>query len=164
MEPEPGGRWPPAQGQLEPPEAGRGRNTSLELLEGTGPWDPLALDLLLSRMGEDGYCGFNPCDLWSLTQPHKPNYRAKTTNHKCYCYFLEPQHRQSYIAETHLSGETKKQVALFPDTVSLSLAKAKCLLLDGWAHRQVPSVVIPSLCQTVVIQHCQRREAIAHRL
>ena len=32
---------------------------------------------------------------------------------------------QNDVAETHLSGETKIQVTLFPETVSLSLAKAK---------------------------------------
>ena len=71
---------------------------------------------------------------------------------------------QSYIAETHLSGETKKQAALFPETMNLSLAKAKCLLLEGWAHALVPSVVIPSLCHTKVMKYCHCHEGIAHRL
>lgn len=57
MEAEMGGRRPPSQGPLEPPEAGRGRkDLPLEPLEGTWPWDPLTSNVWSPGWGRmDGF-------------------------------------------------------------------------------------------------------------
>lgn len=56
-----GGRRPPAQGRLEPPEAGRGRkDPPLEPLEGAQPWDPLTSHVWSPGWGRMDVCCFNP--------------------------------------------------------------------------------------------------------
>ena len=56
-EAEPGGRWSPAQGRLEPPGAGRGgKDPPLEPLEGAGPRDPLTSDVWSPGWGVESCC------------------------------------------------------------------------------------------------------------
>lgn len=54
MEVETGGMQPQAQGRLEPPEAGRGRqDPPLEPPEGARPWDTLISDVWSPGLRED---------------------------------------------------------------------------------------------------------------
>lgn len=53
---ETGGMRPQAQGCLEPPEAGRGRqDPPLEPLEGERPWDTLTSDVWSPGLREDRF-------------------------------------------------------------------------------------------------------------
>ena len=161
-----GGRWPPTQGHQEPPDLeGAGRS----LPGASGGYTvlrPLGLRPLLSMLGEDGYCGFNPYDFCGhlLIPPQKTKFQSK--DYKSQVLLLLP--RDSTHAILHCRhtpvGRNQKTGNFISRDVSLSLAKAKCLLLEGWAHALVPSVVIPSLCHTQVMKYCHCHEGIAHRL
>lgn len=67
MEEVTGGRWRPAQGRLEPPEARRGRkDPPLVRLEGARPWGPLTSDVRSLGRGRVDAWGFKPRDVWSF--------------------------------------------------------------------------------------------------
>ena len=75
------------------------------------PWDPLTSDVWSPGWGRVDACGSNPHGVWSLTQPHKTNLQSKDSRSQMYHQFHENQ-MQNYIAETHLSGVTKKEVTI----------------------------------------------------
>ena len=94
-EAETGGRRPPTQGRLEPPEAGRGgKDPPLEPLEGAGPRDPLTSDVWSPGWGRVGFPCSQPlsfhvpcrlCGGWKRTSPVDPELRQDGCPGCCGC-------------------------------------------------------------------------------